>query len=288
MGGVDWSDDSSTLLNGGITDVATTITVDDTTGFKSAGTIRIGNELIDYTGTTATTFTGCTRAQYDTTASSHSDNSAVYEREVLKHADLNDTFDEIFEQASLNVWYLNSNFYTAYEDWESYSVGAFTTNSDWTVTLSASLASCEIVTGKNLYLVGGSLTSTSTSFSAVITSETLVSDKHTYIPLTYNASIESGSVGVTLTFGTESAQSIISYSGGGNSGSTSVTVNTQILIIAKGSDVYDVYIGYNKVLSGVTQVDPQVAITISGNTGSRGSTGNVTIYDILQSTYTVS
>jgi hypothetical protein len=40
----------------------TTLNVNDTTYFPSAGTLYIDNELISYTGKTATTFTGCTRA----------------------------------------------------------------------------------------------------------------------------------------------------------------------------------------------------------------------------------
>lgn len=40
----------------------TTLTVNDTTYFPSAGTIYIDNEMISYTGKTSTTFTGCTRA----------------------------------------------------------------------------------------------------------------------------------------------------------------------------------------------------------------------------------
>ena len=52
------------------TDSVTTITVASTTGFDSAGTIIIGNETITYTGTTSTTFTGCTRGAASTTAAS--------------------------------------------------------------------------------------------------------------------------------------------------------------------------------------------------------------------------
>jgi hypothetical protein len=40
----------------------TTLNVNDTTYFPNAGTLYIDNELISYTGKTATTFTGCTRA----------------------------------------------------------------------------------------------------------------------------------------------------------------------------------------------------------------------------------
>lgn len=42
----------------------TTITVKSTTGFASSGEIWIGTECIGYTGTTATTFTGCVRGKY--------------------------------------------------------------------------------------------------------------------------------------------------------------------------------------------------------------------------------
>jgi hypothetical protein len=42
----------------------TTINVESTQGFDSSGEIHIGTECIGYTGTTATTFTGCTRGKY--------------------------------------------------------------------------------------------------------------------------------------------------------------------------------------------------------------------------------
>lgn len=57
---------------------ATTITVESTTGFDSAGSILIGKEVIDYTGKTATTFTGCTRGAENTVAASHAWTEVVY------------------------------------------------------------------------------------------------------------------------------------------------------------------------------------------------------------------
>ena len=68
---------SLTLLNGGINDAVTTITVDSTADFPSAGTMTIGSEKITYTGITSTTFTGCTRGAGGTTAATHSDNDPV-------------------------------------------------------------------------------------------------------------------------------------------------------------------------------------------------------------------
>ena len=64
-------------LNGAIDAVVTTIVVDSTAGFPAAGVILIDNELISYTGVTATNFTGCVRGVSGTTAASHADNTLV-------------------------------------------------------------------------------------------------------------------------------------------------------------------------------------------------------------------
>lgn len=53
-----------TLLAAAIDCNDTTITVKSTADFASSGSIHIGTEHITYTGTTATTFTGCTRGRY--------------------------------------------------------------------------------------------------------------------------------------------------------------------------------------------------------------------------------
>jgi len=66
-------------LNGAIDNSVTTIVVDSTTGFSTAGTILIDSELITYTGKTATDFTGCVRGASGTTAVSHLDNAIVFD-----------------------------------------------------------------------------------------------------------------------------------------------------------------------------------------------------------------
>ena len=68
---------TTTNLDGALTDSATTVTVNSTTGFDSTGTIFIGNEQITYTGTSSTTFTGATRGANNTTAAAHSDDTQV-------------------------------------------------------------------------------------------------------------------------------------------------------------------------------------------------------------------
>lgn len=64
--------DGATTLTGSMTNVSTTpIAVTSTAQFESSGTLLIGDELVAYTGKTATTFTGITRGVYGTTNTSH-------------------------------------------------------------------------------------------------------------------------------------------------------------------------------------------------------------------------
>jgi hypothetical protein len=63
----------ATGLSGNLTAGETsTINVNSTDGFESPGKIKIDNEIIQYTGTTVTTFTGLTRGSDSTTAAAHS------------------------------------------------------------------------------------------------------------------------------------------------------------------------------------------------------------------------
>lgn len=68
----------STLLDGAIDASVTTITVDSTASFPAGPRyIRIGNEIIQYTSKTGTTFTGCVRGFQGTTAATHADNAVT-------------------------------------------------------------------------------------------------------------------------------------------------------------------------------------------------------------------
>lgn len=72
--------DGATALTGAMTNVSTTpIQVTSTTGFASAGTLLIADELVGYTGKTSTTFTGITRGIYGTTNVAHIVGVAVTE-----------------------------------------------------------------------------------------------------------------------------------------------------------------------------------------------------------------
>jgi hypothetical protein len=75
----------TTTLNGAITDSDTTITLTSASGFSAAGTVRIGNELITYTGISTNDLTGCTRGTNSTTAVAHVDTTAVREATVTRY-----------------------------------------------------------------------------------------------------------------------------------------------------------------------------------------------------------
>ena len=74
------SDGVFTLLNGSITAVSSTITVDSVSQFPATGTLLIDSEQITYTtlNSSANTITGLTRGANGTVAAAHADNEEVY------------------------------------------------------------------------------------------------------------------------------------------------------------------------------------------------------------------
>jgi hypothetical protein len=73
-----FADTTSTSLSAAINNVDMTIPVTSTVGFAPSGVILIDSEQIRYTGTTATSFTGCTRAYNGTDDDSHLISTSVY------------------------------------------------------------------------------------------------------------------------------------------------------------------------------------------------------------------
>ena len=74
------SDATFSYLDGAISAIATTITLDSVWQFPTSGTLLIDSEQITYTGTNTAnnTITGCVRGANSTTAATHTDNTAVY------------------------------------------------------------------------------------------------------------------------------------------------------------------------------------------------------------------
>src|SRR4030067_348220 len=72
-----YSSAATTVTDNPLTSGATTINVGSTAGYASYGRIMIDRELIDYTGTTANSFTGALRGRDGTTAVSHANGTRV-------------------------------------------------------------------------------------------------------------------------------------------------------------------------------------------------------------------
>ena len=68
-----------TTLSAGLSSSATTINVGSTAGFAPIGYVVINQELIQYTGMTGTSFTGCTRGCFGTKAVQHYDADNLYQ-----------------------------------------------------------------------------------------------------------------------------------------------------------------------------------------------------------------
>lgn len=76
---VEATNNAFTTINmvGGLSSVATTITVVSTADFPSTGIVRINNEIISYSAKTATTLTVQTRGFESTTAASHANGDQI-------------------------------------------------------------------------------------------------------------------------------------------------------------------------------------------------------------------
>lgn len=73
---------AATQLSGAISATATTINVDNTTGFLTSDVVTIDSEYIAYSGKTATSFTGATRGYNGSVATTHRNDKYVYTQET--------------------------------------------------------------------------------------------------------------------------------------------------------------------------------------------------------------
>tara|TARA_S200000501_G_scaffold372388_2_gene417304 strand:+ start:2055 stop:4181 length:2127 start_codon:yes stop_codon:yes gene_type:complete len=79
-GGISGSAATTAVNDGsGMTASATSVTVDSSANFETAGYLLIDSEIIQHTGKTSTTFTGLTRGLFGTTAATHADDATVTE-----------------------------------------------------------------------------------------------------------------------------------------------------------------------------------------------------------------
>lgn len=106
----------SDSLNGNITDAATTITLNDSSAFSATGKVRIGEEIISYTGNSSNQLTGCTRGIENSTAAAHTSADSVYQVTTAWSSNLNNTaaFDYFADNADVGscLYFAETIFYT--------------------------------------------------------------------------------------------------------------------------------------------------------------------------------
>jgi len=203
--------------------------------------------------------------------------------EVLDAEDLNDTFDaETSKVQSLSAFWLNSELYDVYEDFDSIATGAFAGNSDWTVSTSGGSVSISNTqnaggTTNELYMSASSSSGTNT---ATVTSQTLSANKHTWcrIQVQITSTRDNGSATAQIGLnGNRYTIASFSYGSGDNQiGGLYSTIQTDMLIVAKGSDGYDIYAGGKKVGSAISDSTPELEFYVTA-TGS-GQTHGVILY----------
>jgi len=93
-----------TILTAGINDAVDVIPSGDTSAFPASGIIQIEQEVITYTGKTASSFTGCVRGDYDSTAIAHIANMTIWK---IDHVIMNKDHDDRSRLASKEPNYLD-------------------------------------------------------------------------------------------------------------------------------------------------------------------------------------
>ena len=194
--------------------------------------------------------------------------------EFLNSTDLNDTFDAAYAylQKLSNFW-LNSDLYDAYDDFESYSLGAFTTNSKWTVGSvtgdgTVTIVSDDTPTGSTSKVLQLDIGDGDTSASNVTVNTILLADnKHKHIKCALKSSQNSssgsewGNIAVKLgSSGTE--YNLLEESPEGNNSILS-ELYFDVSVVAKGSGDYDLYFGGRLMEAGISEADPQLYFIVS-------------------------
>ena len=183
--------------------------------------------------------------------------------EATTDYDLNDTFDAAADYITgLTSFWLNTDLYDVYDDFDGESTGAFTTNTNWTITAASGGGGAngyaDIVdpstmgTGKMLTIkadddgAGGPHTASLTA-----TAKNLTDNLHTYCKwhIRSDAVTENGTLKGTIKVGNaiDGYTTIVELSGISGGGAVqAMTYTGDLFIVAKGSNVYDVYWNWDK------------------------------------------
>ncbi len=220
----------------------------------------------------------------------------------LSSTDLNDTFDKAFNYIrTLTFFWLNSDLYSVYDDFESYSVGNMATNTNWTVTITPAAAggthTCAVASsttaggsGKELVLTAQPAQSGgSTQIGTVkIASKLIPANSHIFARVAlHDGSNHNAAPGSEYYFSLNGT-TWYSFLGGNNNMPYSWILYAEVKVIAKGSDNYDMYVGGYKMASNVNVPSAQLYIKlISTTVAGYSGVGYLYLDDVRISQYTV-
>jgi len=197
---------------------------------------------------------------------------------ILKKKDNSGTVKKLSGIES-GVFWLDSELYDVYDDFSSYSTGTLSTNTNWTIIDADTYGTATIVTSAN---AGGDGTQ-ELDLSAIahdygggnyqtetveIRTNLLGVDKHKYFFMKcfaaeYSSAWDGGTIQIKIgSSGTYYTLLTVS-SGGANGSYGNVTTLSSIIVIAKGSNTYDLFFNGNLIASSITEVNPQIYIKVS-------------------------
>lgn len=188
---------------------------------------------------------------------------------VIKSIDLNDTFDAAINILRTNpAFWLNTNSYDVYDDFDSISLGSFSSgNDDWDVTVTGSAS----ITNTSSVLAGGSnkeiaMRLTANSAGAVTMSATSFNTNRSIFTRVYGkfgSAASSGSNDTTFSFslnGTNWYTCVLQDDEGSDD-----TFNSMILVVAEGDDTYTIYFGGKVIASSVTVANAKPHYKLAGD-----------------------
>jgi len=209
--------------------------------------------------------------------------------------DMNDTMDAAANLIKTSpCFWLNTELYDVYDDFNSYSTGAFTTNSLWNISetgqesgfnLTQEIQTTQLAGGTTQELMLEINRSSQGAGPGYIYAKAinLTANRHTFIK-TYSRFDFGGGAGST------SGHTSVSFDGGTtyhtlyavviSDDSDGNTLN-QVFVVAKGSDEYDCYVG-GKMVQNLTDASFEVWIRcVMG--GYMNGNGYLAIDDVRQS-----
>lgn len=220
--------------------------------------------------------------------------------EGLTFTDLNDTFDAaVTKIQSLSAFWLNSDLYDDYENFDSESTGSFTGNTKVTINTNAATGWTVQASITNTQNAGGATnelrlhadhdggTGADGAYTEV-EATALAENKHTFGALYGFASSD---VADAFKYQISIDGSTYYDFGEVNDRPDDIWFLTNFLVIAKGSNQYDLYVGRKQLASSVTVADLKVYIRIyaSQSEGSAAAASyDLYIDDIRQSKSTIS